>query len=311
MNSADAQPPLAARLEACLPDWLLRRSPRAKPVSAGLSGALVIQLEAQGEAYVLKCSAPDDAAWPLRLQVQQSAAAAGLAPEIVHVEPAQRAVLSRFLADQGLAGQLFDPRTRTPMLIQLGQRLDRLHALPIPDGLPAADPAGFVRARAAGLAAKDAPPAWLPAIETLLAELPPSLEPAVLSHNDVNPSNLIYAHHQLWLVDWDAAAANAPDYDLATVALFWRLDQPALEPLAPASRLAEPRFGLLRRIVAAGSGLAMLEVLAFDGSETLEAALTLGEVYGLMQQGRLDPGSPEGRKRFGLALIRTALDGRV
>ena len=46
----------------------------------------------------------------------------------------------------------------------------------------------------------------------------------MLSHNDVNPGNLLYDEGRLLLVDWDAAGLNDPYFDLATIALFHRMD---------------------------------------------------------------------------------------
>jgi thiamine kinase-like enzyme len=41
-----------------------------------------------------------------------------------------------------------------------------------------------------------------------------------LSHDDVNPTNLVYDGNRLLLLDWDNAGKNEPMYDLATISVF-------------------------------------------------------------------------------------------
>ena len=44
----------------------------------------------------------------------------------------------------------------------------------------------------------------------------------MLSHNDLNPTNLIYDGAGVQLLDWSAAGPLDPLYDLATLAMFLR-----------------------------------------------------------------------------------------
>ena len=48
-------------------------------------------------------------------------------------------------------------------------------------------------------------------------------ERRVLSHNDVNPANLLWDGSQVWMVDWESAALAHPYLDLATFATFANL----------------------------------------------------------------------------------------
>jgi thiamine kinase-like enzyme len=83
----------------------------------------------------------------------------------------------------------------------------------------------------------------------LLAEEPPaSGRPVVLSHNDVNPSNLVYDGEHILLHDWETSGPNDPLYDLATVALFLRMDESTCERLV-AAHDGEPVARLPARFV--------------------------------------------------------------
>src|SRR5689334_6011815 len=74
-------------LEACLPPWFGTATVRR--IAAGMSGGGVYRVGANGRAYVLKVSGDMRA-----LGVQRAAAAAELAPAIVHVDEARGAIVS-------------------------------------------------------------------------------------------------------------------------------------------------------------------------------------------------------------------------
>ncbi|HET6763200.1 MAG TPA: hypothetical protein VFH27_06000, partial [Longimicrobiaceae bacterium] len=101
-------------LQDCLPPELRGPATVITPITAGFSGAGVHRVDAGGRSFVLKLAGDGDAAdaWPLRLRVLQLAADAGLAPRIVHVDPARRAVLSDLVVDRSFPAFYGDPRTR-------------------------------------------------------------------------------------------------------------------------------------------------------------------------------------------------------
>ena len=150
----------------------------------------------------------------------------------------------------------------------------------------------------------------------MLTEEAPAPERAlVLSHNDVNPTNLVYDGENLLLLDWDTAGPNDPFYDLAAVSVFLRMDEGTCQRLlmayddAPVSSLPA-RFIYDRRLVAVLCGVAFLH-LAYQsghagdtGRETLESTLSLGDFYQRMRAGSLNIATGEGQWWFGLALVR-------
>jgi aminoglycoside phosphotransferase (APT) family kinase protein len=304
-------------LDACLPEHLRAPSTTIARIGKGLSGAGVYRVEAGARAYVLKIAAETEPldAWRRRIEMQRLASDAGLAPRVAHHDEVRRAVVSEHVADRGFMGRLTDPRTRDAAVDQLGDAMRRLHALPLPDGAAWQDPRDTFAPVWAGLADFAVPTFARVAIERVRAESPPPRErPLVLSHNDPNPSNLVFDGERLLLLDWDGAGPNDPFYDLAALALFLRMDDATAARLIAAHDAAPPaalpvRFQYELRLVAA-----MCSTMAFHvarraghrgGEVRADEAPTLQGVYASMGAGSLSLSTPDGLWAFALALVRT------
>jgi aminoglycoside phosphotransferase (APT) family kinase protein len=157
------------------------------------------------------------------------------------------------------------------------------------------------------------------AVERLLAEeAPPSDRAPVLSHNDVNPTNLIHDGQRVLLLDWDSAGPNDPFYDLASISVFLRMDEPTCLALlqahegAPVSGLPA-RFRYDRRLVSALCGSIFLHLAQRSGhggataQDSLDSTPDLAAFYQSLRSGALRLGSAEGQWGFGLALIKGSL----
>src|SRR5436190_19724449 len=107
----------------CLPESL-RDQPIAR-VGVGQSGAGVY---AVGDRHVLKVSPT------LNPEVLRAAAAAGVAPALVHVDEARGAIVMERVADPFPPLMMRDPQRAVALL---GQTLRRVHDLPVPSGEPA------------------------------------------------------------------------------------------------------------------------------------------------------------------------------
>ena len=306
-------------LEACLPVGLRGSSTTITKIAAGLSGAGVYRVEADGQAFVLKISSEDEPlpGWRSRLHIQQLAANAGLAPRVIHVDEALRAVMSAFVIDRSFPAFYGDPRTREAALAQLGQMVRRVHELPLPHEADLRDQQEFLTTIWSGSVANFALPAFVSdAVRGVLTEEAPAFERAlVLSHNDVNPTNLVYDGEHLLLLDWDTAGPNDPFYDLAAVSVFLRMDEGTCQRLLTAydgesvSNLPA-RFVYNRRLVAVLCGVAFLHLArqsghaGATGEETLGSTPSLGDFYQRMRAGSLNIATGEGQWWFGLALVR-------
>jgi aminoglycoside phosphotransferase (APT) family kinase protein len=308
-----------------LPDPLRGSGTRITRVAAGLSGAGVYRVEAQGRAFVLKLAgtAEPPATWQRRCQTQALAAEAGLAPRMVHVDEARRAVLSEFVVDRSFPAYYWDPRTREVALAKLGTMLRRLHELPLPPDTEAQLPRDVLGTTWSGLSqhANQMPlPSFAAeAVQRVLSESPPASDrPLVLSHNDVNPTNLVYDGEGLLLLDWDTTGPNDPLYDPAAISMFLRMDEAGCRSLLSAyearvlSSLPE-RFAYNRRLVAALCGAVFLHLARHAGhpgasdGETLQATLSLGDLYQQFRSGALSMATAAGKWRFGLALLKESL----
>ena len=137
----------------------------------------------------------------------------------------------------------------------------------------------------------------------------------VLSHNDVNPTNLVFDGEKLLLVDWETAGRNDPFYDPATISVFARMDEGACQRMlstydgAPMTRLPE-RFVYYRRLVAVLAGAMFLHLArqsghaGATGTETLGSTPSLGDFYQRIRAGTLNVGTGDGQWLFGLSLLK-------
>ena len=309
------------RLGECLPPDLRGPATTITTMSGGLSGAGVHRVDANGESFLLKVSKSDEPPdpWRARLEILRLAADAGVAPRVIHADEARRGVLSAFVAGKPFVAAYHDPRTRDTAVVDLGRTLRRVHDLPIPAAAEAREPREVLASAWSAISGLAGIPAFVgDAVLRVLDGTPPrSGRDWVLSHNDVNPGNILYDGDRLLLVDWDVAGRNDPYYDLATIALFCRMDDETCRRLLAAhdgEPVAEiPAFFIYaRRLIAVLAAVVGTQVQHSTGRlapppnelETLESALTLGEFYQKLRSGEVRLDSPQGTRAFTLALIK-------
>ncbi|MGE0871099.1 MAG: phosphotransferase [Kofleriaceae bacterium] len=308
------------RLEHCLPENLRGPSATITPIAAGMSGAGVYRIDAGDQAWVLKISRADEPldTWQNRLQIRQRAAEAGVTPRVVHADEARRAIVTAFVADRSFPEFYGDPRTREAAVAQLGRMIRSVHGIAAPERTEASDPRSVLATTWSQLTDGFEIPAFVREVfERVNAEPPPPPQrPSVLSHNDVNPSNVVYDGERMQLIDWDVAGRNDPFYDLAAIAVFLRMDDETSRRLLSAyegetvSRIP-PRFSYNRRLIATLCGTMFLHLARAAGhagstTEALESATALGEIHQRMRTGTITLASAEGRWELGLALIKEA-----
>lgn len=310
---------MTTTIQACLPEPLRGPSTTITRIAAGLSGAGVYRVEADGQPLVLKISSENEplADWRRTLHIRQRAAGAGLAPRIIHVDEARRATVSAFVVDRSFPAFYGDPRTHEAAVALLGQTLRRVHELPLPPNMEAKDARDFLTTTWAALPESFNVPAFVgDVVRGVLDQEPPaSGRPAVLSHNDVNPTNLVYDGERLMLLDWEMAGVNDPFYDLAAIALFLRMNDETCAKLLAAhdgepSATLPGRFGYDRTLVAALCGAMFLRLArerghtGGTGAETVESTPSLSELYQRLRSGSVQLAAAEGQWLFGLALVK-------
>jgi len=241
-------PPASAL--ACVPGLEHGEPPRALVRLAGGSVNQVFRVDTARGRFVLRL---DGAAWrrpgvdrDRELALQRAAAAAGIAPAIAYADPGAHGLLISEYQD----GRLWCERDYEDVtaLQRLGERLQALHQLPVPDMAPF-DPwsvaQDYVRkinlASRGGLAAQPLaePLARLRRSCELLGENPSA---AAIVHGDLAHSNLLEGT-RLWLLDWEYAQRSDPLMDVACVLAYYPGARAHVAELAAACGLSASAKG--------------------------------------------------------------------
>ncbi len=283
------------------------------PVSGGMSGAPVLRLELGGKSYLLRLDPPidgfgDPRHWHGCMKI---AAEVGIAPKVHY---ANHGVSIVDFVEQDLQTSYF-AADRTAILAQLGGMLRVLHDGPaFPPLFDYLDGMEVIigRVRSAGLMSPEelaAPMARFAKVKDAYRRLEPQL---VSSHNDVNPRNLVYDGHRLWLVDWTAAFLSDRYIDLAAIGSFLARedDTEALFLAAyfgrPATETERARMYLARQINHLFYAMVMLTT---TGGVRPDKVRSLDELHLAlrMQNSLLD--TPVGRAEYALARLTTLVAG--
>jgi len=172
-------------------------------------------------------------------QLQSAAAAAGVAPAVVHVDPRQR-----FMICQYVEGRVWTPRDFSDVgrIRQLGETLRNVHEIMPPVPAPF-DLAGLLRGFVEHIGREV--PAERPMLEQWMAQAEVSLcnsgsegRAATLFHSDLQHANILETKSGLVLIDWEYAAVGDPLYDLACVLAYYPQALPHAPELLETSGLA-------------------------------------------------------------------------
>jgi aminoglycoside phosphotransferase (APT) family kinase protein len=314
-------PDLAAFLPF-LPEGRVGVVERFEPITHGLSGAGVYAVTTSRGEFVLRVQGGKvETSFPQQLRILRRAADSGVAPAVVHSDERARALVSVRVPGVPVAIALADPEQREPVFASVVDCLRRLHALD-PSDVAERNPTEYAHAALEAGRDRAGFPPWAaslaPAIDAI-AEVLERDARRVVSHNDVNPVNVLWDGMRAWLVDWEVAGLGHPYYDLAALAVFLRLsDDVALELCArhdgaPLDERSRTSFQALRRLVGLLGGLTfltMVEDLNVRTAPTPADAPSLGDCYKAMRTGELDMQSPRGQASFGLALLREGMEIR-
>jgi thiamine kinase-like enzyme len=210
---------------ACLPCWHGKVS--LEPLHGGLTN-LSFVAEDRGEKFVVRCGGDIPVHHVFRDRERAASRAAfeaGLAPEIVHVEPGitvLRFIDGRTFGEADLAANL---ERLVPLLKtchrEVGRRLQGpanmfwvFHVI-----------RDYVRAA-------NADPVYLALADELERRQVPL--PIVFGHHDLLPGNFLDDGRRLWLIDWEYGAFGTPMFDLANLSANGALDEAQDEALLAA-----------------------------------------------------------------------------
>jgi len=308
-------PPDFVALAPLLPANVVGTVTAIQQLPKGPSGSAVYAVTSDRGELVLRVQPThrDAAEWAQQLRVLRRAAAAGVAPELVHVDESARAVVLARASGAPLPVALRDPAQRGAALAGVALQLRALHAVS-PDGIEVRDPLAFARAGYAAQRGRSGFPdlALTPILERIESALA-SDGRQVVSHNDVNPGNVLWDGARAWLVDWEVAGLTHPFYDLAALAMFIQLDEPAAlellgiqegRALAPEEVAA---FAALRRLAALLCGITFLGMVP-DLSLLPAEPPPLAAFYADLRTGAISLADPRGQGAFGLVLLQLATE---
>ena len=173
--------------------------------------------------------------------LQGAAAAAGVAPAVVHMDFRQRFMICDYVEGRVWAPEDFATVGR---IRQLGETLHQVHGVVAPVPAPF-DLGALLRGFAARIAREV--PAEQAALAQWMAQAQASLpkcgsegRQGTLFHSDLHHSNILQTRQGgLVLIDWEYAAVGDPLYDLACVLAYYPQAAPYAAELLAASGLAQ------------------------------------------------------------------------
>ena len=291
------------------------------PVTPGAS-ALSYRVEIAGREYLLRLesSRRDAVRDPQRSYgCMRAAVEAGIAPAVHHADAAAGVAITAFVPQRPLSDYSGGASGLIRDLGALVARLQAIPAFPAVSDYPAVVGHLFGQLLGSSMFAPGLLDAHREGFERIREAYRWDKEALVSSHNDLNPANILFDGERLWLIDWETAYRNDPLVDVATVMLFLARG-PELEKVLLRSWLGrEPD----RRLRARLALMRLLVRLFFGCAASLNAAHTLNTVVpatdlaaptpeqfgGLVQQGRLIVGSPEGQRMIGKMALGGFLAG--
>lgn len=279
------------------------------PLTAGLSGALVYRARVRDALCLLRVETAERSAFadPHRQYLcMRRAAQVEVAPAVLYADPDAGVAICEHIAAQPLASFPGGMPAAALEVATLVRRLQRTPVFPaLTDYFDGVD--GLIGAlMASGVVSQAAMAPTLSAYGEIKAAYPRlAPEQWVSSHNDINPNNVLYDGRRLWLVDWEAAFANDPHVDPATVANWYSLEGDAETALLKAAYgdddpQTRARHFMMRQVVRLFIGVMMLMVTDArrePGAPSLSAlpAIDPGEVREGLRSGRLRVDTDEGR----------------
>lgn len=236
---------------AALSCWQGRVAPQ--PIAGGLSNKNYL-VEDAGQKFVVRLGADVPAHNIVRrneIACSRAAAAAGLSPPLVHVEPG--ALVFGFVEGRTLTPE--DVR-QDAMLARVLDLVQRVHD-DMPEYVAGPPPLFWVfhalRDYARLLrAGKSRMVGELPRLMAAAELLEQAVGPIELKfgHNDLLAANLIDDGSRLWLIDWEFGGYNSPLFDLANLASNNTLSTAQIEWLLAAYDGRAPDAARLRAFVA-------------------------------------------------------------
>jgi len=292
---------------------------KVRPVTGGVSGAVVLLVETSGRRFVLRMEGP---ASPLRNPHQyvsmRIAAQAGIAPRIHYLNAEDRVVMMDFIEDRALETY---PGGRRGLARAIGEMLKKMQDLPLfpcfmdyPDLVHRL----WTHVCKTALFADGLLDAASQRLIDIRKAYALDKKQYLSSHNDFLPRNVLFDGKRLWLIDWENGYRNDPLVDPA-IALDNFAPSPELEDVLlhawlgqPPDRLLRDRLALVRsltRLFYAGVLFSASASAAGAKRDSELSAPSSAEFERAIRAGRLKAGTTETTHVLGKMFLASFLSG--
>lgn len=275
----------------------------------GMSSPGLYKISVEGNAYVVRfCNTKRSLEDKQReLDAMLSASKRGLAPKVIYSN----------LEDGLIIMDYIDPIPTNPFskdsLRLLGTGIRQIHEGPT-FGRSASifDVLKYFESLMSG-----SKPSVVIKASELLNELAMELKPFLVEkpcHHDINPNNILYSDGKIYFIDWELAGQGDPFFDLATPVILYSMDQNQEDAVLNAYFERAPfpeekfKFEKMKSVAMIYYGFALIAISQARGEGPVsdEEIQSLPSPRELAREG--DKVFPKGMQRYGLALLRKALE---
>ncbi len=282
----------------------------------GLSGSSVYKIVVNGKSYLLKLSLLNDTKNAFSDNAVL-AAKAGIAPQLHYENKLQGISISDFVNSKPIRS-VFTPDR---LINQLAGVVKAIHKIPSHTGgkdLFETVDALIERFKKSNILSGTIFNECFKYYEKIKHAYPRQDEDKVLSHNDLNPNNILCDGEKVWIIDWDEAYLNDRYVDLANLANFFiHSEEQEIEFLnvyfdymVDDHKMA--RFYLIRQVCRIVYAMLMFQLAmqnkpaGYLHSQEMQG-IDLKTFGALMTEGKLSLTNYEGQLFYGKALLNEAV----
>jgi aminoglycoside phosphotransferase (APT) family kinase protein len=291
-------------------------------LTGGLSTAFVYKITVAGRPYVLRLAMQTDTFRdPARyFACIAIAAEAGIAPAVHYASIEDALSITDFIDAIPLRGHF---ASADELLTKLAEVVRSLHATPLfPKLIHYLDAIDMliVQFRSLHILPESATKEHFKYYDEIRRVYPRHDSDMVSSHNDLNPSNLLFDGKKIWVIDWESAFQADRYIDLAIIAKNFVRTQEQEELYLKtyfgkaASEYQQARFFLMQQVTSIFYAMMLMQVAAASlpaGAEhTAEMDTpTLSDFHARLGSGEVSLASYEGQIMYGKVMLNEALRG--
>lgn len=281
--------------------------------SNGFSSPGLYKISVSGKDYVVRFSSKNKSLEDRQreLDAMQIVAEQGLAPKIIYANPMEGIIIMDFI-NASKNSKTFNPLSEVSLKL-LGTGMRKIHEGPaFKKTTSVFDTIKHFESTQQG----EIPSTIIQAF-ILLDELHFDLRELLIKkpcHNDLNPNNILFSEGKIYFIDWEFAGQADPFFDLASPVILYAMSEKQEKTVLNAYFEREPyfeevlKFQKMKKVAMIYYGSALVSISLAQGEDLIseKEIQSLPCVEELLKDG--DKLFPKGIQRYGLALMRKALD---